>query len=228
MVHFGEVWKTWSLRSNSVTRQVRFNRTKMGGQCPNSNATFWVIIKQCDVLWQIVVSCVVWCIHNAFWHSTQFVTLKSKTFAVFSKRNGFAVLWCVSPNEGIGDQESEMVARCLNVVSVRICSTVGGNSFSCSKWPNDTTVHRDTNVVQGPYHINHLGLIHIALPKPANQANQDIHTRTQPPSLLTSAADKINDCFAWRHFQVFNYVQLHLIRQGRNVDDVFFFLGIVH
>ena len=143
------------------------------------------------VLWQIVVSCVVWCIHNAFWHSTQFVTLKSKTFAVFCKRNGFAVLWCVSPNEGIGDQESEMVARCLNVVSVRICSTVGGNSFSCSKWPNDTTVHRDTNVVQGPYHINHLGLIHIALPKPANQANQDIHTRTQPPSLLTSAVTKL-------------------------------------
>ena len=154
--------------------------------------------------------------------------LKVRLLQSLVKRNGFAVLWCVSPNEGIGDQESEMVARCLNVVSVRICSTVGGNSFSCSKWPNDTTVHRDTNVVQGPYHINHLGLIHIALPKPANQANQDIHTRTQPPSLLTSAADKINDCFAWRHFQVFNYVQLHLIRQGRNVDDVFFFLGIVH
>ena len=149
--------------------------------------------------------------------------LKVRLLQSLVKRNGFAVLWCVSPNEGIGDQESEMVARCLNVVSVRICSTVGGNSFSCSKWPNDTTVHRDTNVVQGPYHINHLGLIHIALPKPANQANQDIHTRTQPPSLLTSAADKINDCFAWRHFQVFNYVQLHLIRQGRNVDDVFFF-----
>ena len=56
-------------------------------------------------------------------------------------RNGFAAWWCVSYNEGIGDQESEMVARCLNVV--RICSTVGGNSFSCStssgKWPNDTT-----------------------------------------------------------------------------------------
>ena len=30
MVNFGEVLKTWSLWSNSVTRQVSFNRTKIG------------------------------------------------------------------------------------------------------------------------------------------------------------------------------------------------------
>ena len=47
MVHFGEFLKTWSLRSNRVTRQVSFNRTKNGGKCQNSNATFWVIFKQC-------------------------------------------------------------------------------------------------------------------------------------------------------------------------------------
>ena len=47
MVKFGEILKTWSLRSNSVTRQVSFNRTKIGGKCQNSNATFWVIFKQC-------------------------------------------------------------------------------------------------------------------------------------------------------------------------------------
>ena len=29
-VHFGEFLQTWSLRSNSVTRQVSFNRTKIG------------------------------------------------------------------------------------------------------------------------------------------------------------------------------------------------------
>ena len=29
MVHFGEFLKTWSLRSNSVTRQVSFNNTKL-------------------------------------------------------------------------------------------------------------------------------------------------------------------------------------------------------
>ena len=46
MVHFGESF--WSLRSKSVTRQVSFNRTKIGGKCQNSNATFWVIFKQCD------------------------------------------------------------------------------------------------------------------------------------------------------------------------------------
>ena len=31
MVHFGDFLKAWSLRSNSVTRQVNFNRTKIGG-----------------------------------------------------------------------------------------------------------------------------------------------------------------------------------------------------
>ena len=42
--------KTWSWRSNSINRQVIFNRTKIGGKCQNpkySNATFWVIFKQC-------------------------------------------------------------------------------------------------------------------------------------------------------------------------------------
>ena len=36
MVNFGEFLKTLSLRSNSVTRQVNFNRTKIGGKCQNS------------------------------------------------------------------------------------------------------------------------------------------------------------------------------------------------
>ena len=43
MVHFGDFLKTWRLRSNSVTRQVNFNRTKIGGKCQNSNVTFWAI-----------------------------------------------------------------------------------------------------------------------------------------------------------------------------------------
>ena len=50
MVHFGEFLKTWSLRSNSVTRKVNFNRTKIGGKCQDSNATFWVIFKQCELI----------------------------------------------------------------------------------------------------------------------------------------------------------------------------------
>ena len=36
MVHFCEFLKTWSCRSNSVTRQVSFNRKKIGGNCQNS------------------------------------------------------------------------------------------------------------------------------------------------------------------------------------------------
>ena len=46
MAHFGEFLKTWSLLSNSVTRQVSFSTTKIGRKCQNSNATFWVIFKQ--------------------------------------------------------------------------------------------------------------------------------------------------------------------------------------
>ena len=41
MVHFGEFLKTWSLRSNSVTRQVNFNRSKISGKCQNSKTEFW-------------------------------------------------------------------------------------------------------------------------------------------------------------------------------------------
>ena len=43
MVHFGEFLKTWSLRSNSVTRQVSFYRTKIGGKWQKSKF-------ECDIL----------------------------------------------------------------------------------------------------------------------------------------------------------------------------------
>ena len=42
-----QVLKICSLRSNRVIRQVSFNRTKIGGKCQISNATYWVIFKQC-------------------------------------------------------------------------------------------------------------------------------------------------------------------------------------
>ena len=61
MVHFGEFFKTWSLRSNSVTRQVTFNRTKIDGKCQTlktPNATFWMIFKHCAlcVFWPVPIS----------------------------------------------------------------------------------------------------------------------------------------------------------------------------
>ena len=48
MVRFGEFLKTWSLRSNSVTRQVNFNRTKIGRKCQNGKTKWdiWVIFKE--------------------------------------------------------------------------------------------------------------------------------------------------------------------------------------
>ena len=42
-----QVLKICSLRSKRVIRQVSFNRTKIGGKCQISNATYWVIFKQC-------------------------------------------------------------------------------------------------------------------------------------------------------------------------------------
>ena len=48
---FWRFLETWSLQSNSVTRQVSFNVTIIDGKMPdlkNSSATFWVIFKQCD------------------------------------------------------------------------------------------------------------------------------------------------------------------------------------
>ena len=41
MVHFGEFLKTWSLRSNSVTRQVNFKRTKIDEKCQNWKTQMW-------------------------------------------------------------------------------------------------------------------------------------------------------------------------------------------
>ena len=37
--------KTWSLRSNGITRQANIIWTKLGRKCQNSNPKFWVIFK---------------------------------------------------------------------------------------------------------------------------------------------------------------------------------------
>ena len=45
---FGELWKTWSLQSNSVIRQVNLVWLKlMENAKKKSNAKFWVIFKHC-------------------------------------------------------------------------------------------------------------------------------------------------------------------------------------
>ena len=53
MVNFGDFLKTWNLRSNSVTRQVTFNGTKIGEKRQNYRIHpmrhFWIIFKTlCD------------------------------------------------------------------------------------------------------------------------------------------------------------------------------------
>ena len=44
IVNFGDFLKTWCLLSNSVTRQVTFNWTKIIEKCHNWNATFLVTL----------------------------------------------------------------------------------------------------------------------------------------------------------------------------------------
>ena len=56
MVHFGEFLNTWSLWSNSVTRQVSFKRTKIGEKCRNSNAKFWVIKEKEEKMHHVFLS----------------------------------------------------------------------------------------------------------------------------------------------------------------------------
>ena len=50
---FSEFLKTRSLRSNSVTRQVNFNKTKICGKCQRSNATSLLIFKHCAKPWSL-------------------------------------------------------------------------------------------------------------------------------------------------------------------------------
>ena len=49
MVHFGDFLKTWSLRSNSVTRQVTFNKTKNWWKMPKLPERNSMVTKNHDV-----------------------------------------------------------------------------------------------------------------------------------------------------------------------------------
>ena len=122
MVHFGEFLKTWSLRSNSVTRQINFNRTKIGGKCQNSNATFWVIFKHCAAdqkssqnwdstvayqkslvgCWQIVnhewMSECCWTSSSAFLKVAMWIELMT----LVTWRNRITSSWCTLKNDSFG------------------------------------------------------------------------------------------------------------------------------
>ena len=87
-----KIWRVFgnrSLQSNSVTRHVRLYRTKMGGKyqnTKNSNATFWVILKQCDAC------CIAlnhfWICLNHFWIDSKAVCI---TFESFFERFSYLV-----------------------------------------------------------------------------------------------------------------------------------------
>ena len=50
MFHFGEFLKTWRLRSNSVTRQDTFERTKIGGKYQNWKKLKWDFLSDFQTL----------------------------------------------------------------------------------------------------------------------------------------------------------------------------------
>ena len=68
MCHFGKFLKTWSLQSSSVTRQVNFDRTKIGAKIEKLNVLmslwnhrFWLrILKSVKVSWSftIIITCI--------------------------------------------------------------------------------------------------------------------------------------------------------------------------
>ena len=87
MVHFGEFLITWSLRSNSVTRQVSFNRTNIGGKCQNYNGTFWVIFKQRDSMLLSQQTLVYWYYTNEIFIELQKRPLGHPSFDVLINRN---------------------------------------------------------------------------------------------------------------------------------------------
>ena len=51
MVHFDEFLKTCSFRSNGITRQVRFNGTKIDGKCQNAKMKC-NILSNFQTMWQ--------------------------------------------------------------------------------------------------------------------------------------------------------------------------------
>ena len=86
MVNFGEFLKTWSLRSNSVTRQVIFNGTKIGGKWQNSIATFWVIFKQCAHGSNFVKSIMITMFEKYGWMIIiKFLCLENCPYGLFSR-----------------------------------------------------------------------------------------------------------------------------------------------
>ena len=44
---FWRVFEKLKLAVKQCSRQISFNKEKIGGKCQNSKATFWVIFKQC-------------------------------------------------------------------------------------------------------------------------------------------------------------------------------------
>ena len=59
MARFGEFLKTWSLWSNSVTRHVNFNWTKIGEKCQNSNLQMRYWIEFPPILVLLKLTCLV-------------------------------------------------------------------------------------------------------------------------------------------------------------------------
>ena len=85
MVHFGEFLKTWSLQSNSVTRQVNFNRTKVGGNTKIQKFK-WDILGDFQTMWsgrKYTVFLSKSCLLEQRWYCEGFVRLLLLQWCIF-------------------------------------------------------------------------------------------------------------------------------------------------
>ena len=113
MVHFGEFLKTWSLRSNSVTRQVSFNRTKIVGKCQSSK------IQMRHFGWFSNT------VEN--WKTTEFLQLCRPWTLLSSSRlksESIKLIWCTNKVEKDSGQRSSLAAVPRRLPSSTHCGSI--------------------------------------------------------------------------------------------------------
>ena len=116
MVQFGEFLKNWSLQSNSVTRQVSSNRTKIEGKCQNLKI-------KCDILKNFQTMCC---------SVIRSIRICIQTYLASS----FCFLWLflLGPLSGFESRiwSSFVCTRC-KIHSSLACTNWGVSKWRCSK-----------------------------------------------------------------------------------------------
>ena len=113
MANFDEFLKTWSLRSNSVTRQVNFNRTKNGGNAKTEKL-------KCDILGDFQTlwkGCHGLCLISQLWKSPYNGCQKSAT-----------ILFCA--NEKLTKKPQKTYLKMLVIFSISLLEDLVENKIA--------------------------------------------------------------------------------------------------